>query len=456
AKTQLGGLLGNPTLAGAKTDGVFALFGSAPANAQGPDALMGGLSILIPVSDYDKFTAGSPKLSKPDAQGVSSLGGTPFYAAKVGGFALMGPAADAGTFATMAKTLKTGAAASLAGVLDADETARATGSPLWIHANIPAVAKLLGPGVGEKIQKAAAGAAKTPAGPIPGPNPKAFLDMYAGLAETLLKETKSVAITVEPAPTTLSFGVAVAALPGTPMADLLTKSRPSGLKDSKLLGYLEDGAVMAGASSIDPESLTRFSEMGLDLISAMGGVKLSDADAEQIKAFVADAAAALGGEMAFSFNAAPQAKSPFSGTYVFDLRDADKWLQLFDKAGDLMNAPSYTAFLDSVGMKMDFKVQHGAGNYQGVSIDSARVTVNFKNLDPQQAQMIQSLYDNLEYRIAAVGRLGVMAFGADADASVRKLIDMAKAGGARPAGGGDNGRHGGPARSQERRFRRDL
>ena len=74
------------------------------------------------------------------------------YATKLGGFALMGPSASADTFAALAKTLKAGPAKSLAGVLDAGETASATQSPLWIHANIPAVAKLVGPGRRRKDQ----------------------------------------------------------------------------------------------------------------------------------------------------------------------------------------------------------------------------------------------------------------------------------------------------------------
>jgi len=434
AKTQLGGLLGNSSLAGVKMDGVFAVFGSAPADAQDPGALLRGLSMLIPVSDYSQFAASTPRLSKPDAQGISSLEGTPLYAAKVGGFVLMSPAADAGTFATLAKKLMAGPADTLAGVLDPDETARAAQAPLWIHANIPAVAKLVGPGVGEMIRGAAASVASTPAGPFSGPDPKAFLGLYAGLVETLLKETRSVEITLDPKPAMLSFGFAVAALPGTPLADLLTKSRPSGLKDSKLLGYVEDGAVMTGVTSFDPVILTKFSQMGLDLMFAMGGEKPSEADADRIKALFADSVAALGGEMAFSVNMASPATSPYSATYVFDLRDPDKWLQLLDKAADLVNSPFLKELAASAGMTMDFKVQHAAGTYQGVSIDSAKATFTFKGLDPSQAQMMQELYNGLEYRMASVGRLGVMAIGVDADAKVRRLIDLAKGGSVRPAG----------------------
>ena len=275
---------------------------------------------------------------------------------------------------------------------------------------------------------------KAQAGPVPGADMKAVFDMYAGLAETLLKETKSVAITVAPKPTVLSVGVAVAALPGTSMADLLTKSSPSGLKDAKLLGYLEDGAVMTGAFSIDPASLAKFSQKGLDLLAAMGGQKLSDADMEQIKAFVDDMAGALGKEMAFSASMDPQAKSFFSAKYVFELRDKDKWLKLFDKAADLMNGPVLAGLFDSTGMKMGFEVQHAAATYQGVTIDSAKATIALKDPNSPQAQMMQNLYGNFEYRMAAVGQLGVMAIGVDADANIRKLIDQVKAGGPKQMG----------------------
>jgi hypothetical protein len=433
-KTQLGGLLGNPMLAGVKTDGVFVVFGSVPADAKGPEALSQGLSILVPVSDYGQFTAGSPKLSKPDANRISSVEGAPMYAAKLGGFALMGPSASADTFAALAKTLKAGRAKSLAGVLDADETASATRSPLWIHANIPAVAKLVGPGVGEKIRQAGANMTKAQAGPVPGADPKAVFDMYAGLAETLLKETKSVAITVAPKPAVLSVGVAVAALPGTSMADLLTKSSPSGPKDRKLLGYMEEGAVITGASSIDPADLAKFMQKGLDLIADMGGRTISDADMNQIKELVDDAGRALGGGMAFSVSLSPQAMPFFSAKYVFELRDADLWQKTFEKAADLMNGPALAGLFESTGMKTGFEIRHAADTYQGVAIDSAKATIALKDPDSPEAQLMQNMYGNLEYKMAAVGQLGAMAIGVDADANIRKLIDQALAGGPKQVG----------------------
>ena len=193
-------------LAGVKTDGVFVVFGSLPADAKGPEALMQDLAVLVPVSDYGQFTAGSPNLGKPDANGVCTLEGAHIYAANLGGFALMGPSASADTFAAMAKSLKAGPARSLAASLDAAEASAATQSPLWIHGNIQAVAKALGPGISDKIQKAGEEIAKAQTGAALGMDMKGIFSMYGSLADTLLKETRSVDVAVTPKPNVLVVG----------------------------------------------------------------------------------------------------------------------------------------------------------------------------------------------------------------------------------------------------------
>jgi hypothetical protein len=243
-----------------------------------------------------------------------------------------------------------------------------------------------------------------------------------------------VAITVAPKPAVLSVGVAVAALPGTSMADLLTKSSPSGPKDRKLLGYMEEGAVITGASSIDPADLAKFMQKGLDLIADMGGRTISDADMNQIKELVDDAGRALGGGMAFSVSLSPQAMPFFSAKYVFELRDADLWQKTFEKAADLMNGPALAGLFESTGMKTGFEIRHAADTYQGVAIDSAKATIALKDPDSPEAQLMQNMYGNLEYKMAAVGQLGAMAIGVDADANIRKLIDQALAGGPKQVG----------------------
>jgi hypothetical protein len=155
---------------------------------------------------------------------------------------------------------------------------------------------------------------------------------------------------------------------------------------------------------------------------------------KQIKELVDDTGGALGEGMAFSVSMSPQAMSFFSAKYVFELRDEDRWLKMFDKAADLMNGPALAGLFDSTGIKTGFEVRHAAATYQGVAIDSAKATIALKDPDSPQAQMVQNLYGNLEYRMAAVGQLGVMAIGVDADAIIRKLIDQALAGGPKQAG----------------------
>jgi len=429
AKMQLGQVLGNASLAGLKTDGTFVVFGTMPSDAKGLEALAQGLSILVPISDYGQFTASSPKIGKPDPNGVSALEGMPAYVTNLGGFALVGPSASAGGLAGTAKSLKAGPAKSLAGVLDAGEAAAATKEPLWIYGNIQVLAKVLGPGVADKIRQAGEKMGKMQAGATPGMDTKAVFDIYANLADTLLKETKSVAITITPKPTVLVVSTTVAALPGTSMADLLTKSTPSGTKAWNLLGYLEDGAMMNGAACIDPACLIKFNEKTLDLLASMGGKKASDEDVKRIKAIADDMAAALGKEVAFS--ATPQAKGLFAAKYVFEVKDQGRWQKVFDRMTELFTGPGAIAsFYDAMGIKMAFTIQHGAATYQGVTLDSAKLTFSFKDPNSTQAQMLQKMYgEGFDYRMATVDRLGLMVIGNDADANIRKLIDQVKAGG---------------------------
>ena len=142
----------------------------------------------------------------------------------------------------------------------------------------------------------------------------------------------------------------------------------------------------------------------------------------------------MGKEAVFSASMTPQAKSFFSAQYIFELKDKDKWLKMFDKVADLMNGPALAGLFDSTGMKIGFTVQHAAATYQGVPIDSAKATITLKDPNSPQAQMMQKMYGNFEYRMAVVGQFGVMAIGGDADADVRKLIDQAKAGGPKQMG----------------------
>ena len=186
---------------------------------------------------------------------------------------------------------------------------------------------------------------------------------------------------------------------------------------------------MNGAGRIDPACLIKCNEKALGLLASVGGKKASDEDVKRITAIADDMGAALGGE--FAFSGVPAAKGLFSAKYVFEVKDKDKWQKVLDRVTELFTGPGAIAsFYEGMGVKMAFTVQHGSATYQGVTLDSAKLTFSFKDPNSRQSQMLQKMYgDGFEYRMATVDRLGLMAMGGDADAGIRKLIDQVKAGG---------------------------
>jgi hypothetical protein len=435
AKMQLGQGLGNPMLAGVKTDGTFVVFAVAPAGeVKDPEVILKGLSVLFPVSDYSQFTSSSPKIGKPDPNGVSKLEDKDVSVANLGNFALLGP--STGTFAATAKSLRAGAAKPLAGALDPGEVTAATQSPLWIYGNIQAIAKALGPGISDKIKKAGEEISKTQSAAAQGMDMKGFFSMYANLADTLLKETRSVAVTVTPKPNVLVIGATVAALPGTSMANMMTKTT-TVKKEWKFLNYLEDGAMMNMAFSGDSSFLIKYNEWVLNFFPAAGGQPGSDAQIKQIKALHEEMAKAMGNEMAFTFAINGQAKPIFSAKTFFDVKDGSQFTKLADKGAELLNGPGAISDLyASMGMKLGMTIKHATDKYQGATIDTARFTITTKDPNSPQAQMIQKMYgDAIEVQWAIMdGRQGAVAMGADAKADLRKLIDLAKAGGPKQMG----------------------
>lgn len=430
AKMQLGQVLGNPMLTGVKTDGVFAAFAAAPAGeVQDPEVILNSLSILVPLSDYSQFIASSPKIGKADPSGVSKFEGTEAYVANLGNWALVGPSASG--VAAAANALKAGPARSLAASLDAAEASAATQSPLWIHGNIQAVAKALGPGISDKIQKAGEEIAKTQAAASPGMDMKGIFSMYGNLADTLLKETRSVDVAVTPKPNVLVVGTTVTALPGTTMAEVLTESSPSAVKDWGLLGYCEDGTFATGVSRLDMASMAKANLKIMDLFLPATGANLSPDQVARIKALMQDMPSAVGNEIAFSATASPQSRPFFGVKYVLTVKDKDKlqkWhdqmLEMYGKDGFLSKV--YAGMGMSLTMDM---TRQPDSTYQGATIQASKMVFASKDPNSQEAMLIRKMYgDGFEFRMATLDRVAFMALGADADANIKKLIDQAKAG----------------------------
>ncbi|MFB0525526.1 MAG: hypothetical protein ACETVZ_08275, partial [Phycisphaerae bacterium] len=234
-------LLGSPELNGLNMNGSFAVFGAvAPGRLPGPKPSDIFIGVLAPVTDYKQFIDGNPNLNPPDANGVSEITSKEFggmLIKQIGNYALIGRS-ESGTFAAIGKSISAAEARGLAGTLDADELNKAMKEPIWAYGNVQLASKTFGPMLLGKIEEAKKMMESMKAsGKGSMGDPAAIMNMYAGVLEVLMKETKSLNVTVEPQPDVLNIASTISALPGTEMADMFTADTPA--RQNTLLNYLE-------------------------------------------------------------------------------------------------------------------------------------------------------------------------------------------------------------------------
>jgi len=432
-RMQFAKILGNPELNGVNMGGSFALFGVTPAGKPpGPKPSDIFIGVLVPITNYKQFIDGNPNLSPPDANGVSKNTSSEFggmLIKQVGNYALIGPS-ESGTFATTAKLISV-KSAKLGSVLDAAEAQRAMKEPLWVYGNIQQASKSFGPllsGQLEQMKKMMQSMKSNKQGAM-GPTVK-IMDMYIAIFETLMNETKSLSLTVRPKPNVCNLSISVSAVPGTEMA-IMFAADTSIVKENRLLGYLEDGAMMNFSSKMNTPFWKKLNLKSIDLLTAIAGEAMTAEDITKMKTMTADWNSALGGPVAFSFFIDANSKPSFAFKYVLEVKDSDKFNKVFEEATEMMNAGGIADFYKSLGFEMGFTIKRGIGSYKGVSIDSAKLVM--KSTDPNlpQGQMIDEMYgDGFEYRWAIVDGLWVCTVGGDVDSAIRELIDEVKAGGA--------------------------
>lgn len=254
------------------------------------------------------------------------------------------------------------------------------------------------------------------------------MNMYATILETLLKETKSFSLTASPKPNVFNVDVSVSSLPGTDMADILVADTSAG-QENKLIGYIEDGAVMNFAGRMN-KPFWKLYTRSIDLMPAILGDEMSAEDAAKMKALVADAEKALGNFVAGSFSVDVEHKPPFVCKYVVEVRDEEKFDQLNKASVEMVNTGGIGKLYNCLGMEINYAVEHDVGSYKGVSIDSAKLVMKSTEPNSPQGQMINAMYgDGFDYRWAIVDGLCVCAMGGDIDSAIRELIDHVKAGG---------------------------
>ena len=432
-RMQLANLLGSPQLNGVNTNSSFAVFGtispgeSAKANP-GENIFVG---ILAPITDYKQFIDGNTNCTEPDDKGISkiTMNGTPvMLAAKAGSYALISWANVYDGLVTMAKAISTANPAGLNGTLDAAEAKLAETEPIWAYGNVQQVNEVFGPMISAKFQEIQT-MIKSMQANQPGASQQSIqnvMNMYSGILEVLLKETKSVSIAINPKSNVLNITKTISAVPGTDMAEMLTAGS-SSQSDNTLLPYLEDGAMANFGATMNTPFWKKLNVRSIDLYDAMAGGSISKDDIKEMKTLAADVIDSAKGPVAYSISTNADTKPPFAVKYFIAVKDEKKFDQIIEKAIEMMSSSGIMDFYKGMGMETSFTTKSNVDNYKGISINSAKLSMKAADAGSPQAQMITSMYgEGFDYRWGMVDGLFVGAFSGDVDTTMHQSIDQVK------------------------------
>jgi hypothetical protein len=413
--------------------GTFAIFGTATPGGLQPDLL----SILVPITDYKQFVSGNPNIDQPDEKGISKIKGVGGLVMQLGNFALIKPPSPQSydNLVRRATTISEVKPAGLAAALDAAEAKQAAEQPIWAYGNIQQVSKSFGPLIFATLQQVKTTMAATKeTGMAPMESTEKTIDVYIKLLETLMKQTKSLTITIDPKPTVLNITKTISAVPGTDMAKVFATD-PSPRKENELLGYLEDGAMMNFTARMNTTRCKECYDKVFDLFAPIYGDTVTTEDIAKMKTLTADAIDSLGGPVAFSFSTDAKYKPPFAVKYVLEVKDKDKFNRVIQESIQMWNEQALAGFYKSFGMDASCAIKRATDSYKGVSIDSAKLVMKSTDPNSPQGLMIAAMYgEGFEYRWAITDGLCVLAVGGDVDSAIRGLVDQVKAGGPKQLG----------------------
>jgi len=434
ARMQLARVLGSPQLSGVNMNGSFTVFaGILPSGPTETNPILNiFLGGLLPVTDYRLFISSNPNCGQPDEKGISKItsNGTPvMLVTQAGNYALFSSPNNYDKLVAMAKMISDARTTGLASALDAAEAKLATTEPVWAYGNVEQVSKTFAPLVFGQLEKIKTEMEKMKSAVQGLPvDPAAIINMYANILKTLMKETKSVSLTVRPKPSVCNLTVTTSAVPGTDMANMFVADA-SAEQENKLLMYLKDGAMMNFGFKINTPFWEKLYLKSIDLLATIAGESMTTDDIAKMKKLTTDWINCLGGPIACWFSIDAKSKPPFAFKYVIEVKDADKLNKVIEEATEMLNTSGIVEFYKSFGMEMSFAMTREVGRYKGVSIDSAKLIMKSADPNSPQAQMIAVMYgEEFNYRWGMTDGLWVCAIGGDVDAGIRQLIDEVKAG----------------------------
>ena len=427
-RMKLAKMLGSPELNGVNMSGSFTIFGAIASDGSLGDDFF---SLLVPVTDYQKLVSENPNVTQPDANGVSKItGDIEGLIIQAGDFALVKSPDSYDKIIEVAKSLSSSKSKGLADVLDPDEAKKAVTEPIWLYGNVQLASKAFGPMLLGKIEEMKKMMESMKAGGQgPMGNAATIMNMYAEILKTLMKETKSLSVTIGPKPSVCNLNVGISAVPDSNMAKMFV-SDASAEKEDKLLGYLKDGAVMNFGYKMNTPFFRQFNVKRMDIVAALAGESVTADDIMEMKKLATDALDAFGDSAAFSFSVDAANKPPFTMSFVIEMKNAEMFNKVIEEAAKMMNTGSIADFYKSLGMEMSFELKRGIDRYEGVSIDSAKLVMRSTEPNLPQGQMINMMFgDGFNYRWAVADGLWICAVSGDPDSAIRQLIDEVKVGG---------------------------
>ncbi len=421
AKTQLGGLFSDPSLANIKVDGTFGGFGIKTAD----DDVM--FVLLIPVVDFDKFVSGNANISKPNPQGIYSItqgqGQTDASAVFVrsGSYlAITEPDMGETLAGLMAKK-----SSNLAGVLDAQIQGFAGKEPLWAYLNVKQVNAAFGEDIQNGLEEMSEGMAGT--GMMDATAAKA-VKMMMQMLKSAMEQSDWISLSLRPSKDILTASLKIQAVPGSEMAGFFV----SGPEGKLPLELIEDGALMSAAAKINKDAWSKANNWMIDVLASMGDEALN-ADVAKLKALIAKSTGSMGDTGGFTAKITGNAPS-FSGKMVFAVKDEAAFRQVMKDSAELAQAGIFKRLYGTLGLKADFSLKPEAAEYAGVKIDQAKLTMEGMG-DEQADKMIKAMYgDGFDYRFAVIKGQCLATFGDNSEAGIKAMIDDAKAGKARTIG----------------------
>ncbi|MCH8119146.1 MAG: hypothetical protein IIC00_05390, partial [Planctomycetes bacterium] len=447
ARMQFAKVLGSPELNGVNMNGSFAVFGVIVPGEQTQTNPVSNVFIggLVPVTDYKQFISGNPNCSQPDEKGVSKItsNGTPtMLVTQVGNYALISQANDYEKLMTYKKlqgiaTSASAESAPLASTLDAAEMKLAMTEPIWAYGNVQQASKTFGAMLFGKMEEFKTNMenikTKDPNTP-PMMNIENIINMYVSVFETLMKETQYLSIAINPKPNVLNITKTISAVPGTDMANMFVADA-SAAQENKLLGYLENGAMMNFGFKINTPFWKQFNIKSIDLLSTIAGENINAEDITKMKALAANVIDCLDGPVVCSASIDTKNKPPFVAKYVIAVKDKEKFNRLIEEAIQMLNTSGIMDFYKDMGIETGFTIQRGVDRYKDVSIDSAKFTMKFTDANSPQGQMINAMYGGgFDYRWGMVDGLWVCTIGGNANLAIHELIDQVKTSGPKQIG----------------------